>query len=207
MAETHVVFALKEKRARVAGELDKAQLRVMRLRSDLASVDCCLKMFKPDCDPSAIKPKTIFGKNPAGVPKGAGGRLALDVLRETGGAFTCEELATRVLLRLGKEPERRAVAMLGWPHLQSSARGQAGCFGLVPFVWDSELDSKNKTRTHWGDQEDMPAEVSQFYGPWYQSNRSGLHIGGLSDSAVAQKGIMFHVKHHPALARTNSLAY
>jgi hypothetical protein len=113
MAETHVVFALKEKRARVAGELAKAQFLVMRLRSDLASIDACLKMFKPECDPSAIKPKTTFGKNPAGVPKGAGGRLALDVLRETGEAFDCQELARRVLVRLGKEPTPEALRMLG----------------------------------------------------------------------------------------------
>jgi hypothetical protein len=113
MPETHVVHALKEKRARLAGELDKAQWVVIRLRSDLAAVDSCLKMFKPGCDPSAIKPKVTLGKNPAGVPKGAGGRLALDVLRETGEAFDCQELARRVLVRLGKEPTPASLRMLG----------------------------------------------------------------------------------------------
>jgi hypothetical protein len=34
MAEKHVITGLIEKRARVAGELSAAQLRVMRLRSD-----------------------------------------------------------------------------------------------------------------------------------------------------------------------------
>lgn len=113
MAETHVVHALKDKRARLAEELDKAKLRVMRLQADLAAVDACLKMFKPGCDPEAIQAKVTFGKNPAGVPKGAGGRLALDVLRETGQAFDCQELARRVLVRLGKEPTPEALRMLG----------------------------------------------------------------------------------------------
>ena len=113
MAETHVVFALKEKRARVAGALDRAQLLVLRLRNDLAAVDQCIKLFKPEIDPAAIPAKTTFGKNPAGLPKGAGGRLALDVLRETGEAFDCQELARRVLVRLGKEPTSTALRMLG----------------------------------------------------------------------------------------------
>jgi len=113
MPETHVVHALKEKRARIAGELHKVQLLVIRLKSDLASVDECLKMFKPGCDPDAIPAKTTFNKNPADVPNGAGSRLALDVLRETGEAFDCEELARRVLVRLGKEPSPKALRMLG----------------------------------------------------------------------------------------------
>lgn len=113
MAEAHVVHALKEKRARLAGELDKAQMLVIRLRNDLASVDTCLKMFKADFKPEDVKAKVTFGKNPAGLPKGAGGRLALDVLRETGEAFDCQELARRVLMRLGKEPTPAALRMLG----------------------------------------------------------------------------------------------
>ena len=112
MAEAHVVHALKDKRARIAGELDKAKLRVMRLQADLAHVDGCLKLFKPDCDPKSISAKPTFGKNPAGLPKGAGGKYALDVLRESGEALNCAELARRVLERLGKEPERRAIEML-----------------------------------------------------------------------------------------------
>ena len=93
MAEAHVLSALKEKRARVAGELDKAQLLVMRLRSDLGAVDTCLKLFKPDLDPRQIVPKVTFGKSTTGLPKGAGTRTALEILRETGQAMSSEELA------------------------------------------------------------------------------------------------------------------
>ena len=113
MAETHVVHALKEKRARIAGELHKAQWQVIRLKSDLAAVDQCLKIFKPGCDPNSIQPKITTGKNPADVPKGSGSRLALDILRETSEGFDCEELARLVLIRLGKEPLPKAVHMLG----------------------------------------------------------------------------------------------
>jgi hypothetical protein len=37
----------------------------------------------------------------------------LDILRETGEGFDCEELARRVLVRLGKEPTPKAQHMLG----------------------------------------------------------------------------------------------
>ncbi len=57
MVEKHVVSGLIEKRARVAGELSAAQIHVMRLKSDLAAIDCCLRMFKADFDPTTIAPK------------------------------------------------------------------------------------------------------------------------------------------------------
>jgi hypothetical protein len=112
MAETHVVFALKEKRARLAGELDKTQLRVMRLRSDLAAVDQCLKLFKPEIDPTAIKPKVTFGKTSTGLHKGAGTRTALEILRETGQAMSSQELAAAVLQRHGLPLEQDMFLMM-----------------------------------------------------------------------------------------------
>ena len=112
MPETHLVHALKEKHARLRGELDKAQLLVIRLKCDLASVDSCLKMFKPECDPSAIPAKTTFGKSPAALPKGAGTRTALEILRQTGQAMSSQELAAAVLKRHGRPLEPRALDMM-----------------------------------------------------------------------------------------------
>ena len=112
MGERPVVSALTEKRARVAGELKSAQLRVILLKNDLAHIDACLGMFKADYDPKTVEPKTTFGKNPAGVPKGAGSRGAMDILRETGEALSAQELARRILQRLGKPTEAKALDML-----------------------------------------------------------------------------------------------
>lgn len=55
MVEKHVVSGLIEKRARVAGELSAAQMRVIRLRSDLAAIDCCIRMFKAN----SIRPRLL----------------------------------------------------------------------------------------------------------------------------------------------------
>jgi hypothetical protein len=112
MAETHVVHALKEKRARVAGHLIAAHLRAIALKADLANLDACLKIFAAEIDPDAIEPKTTFGKNPAGLRKGAGTRTALEILRESGEPLSSQELAACVLQRHGRPLEARALEML-----------------------------------------------------------------------------------------------
>ena len=110
MAEKHVVFALMERRARLAGELRAKQAEVLSLKRALASVDLCIRMFKADYQPTLIAPKVSYSKNPAGLPKGAGYRKALEILRETGKAFTAMELAFLALERLGKEPNEPAIS-------------------------------------------------------------------------------------------------
>lgn len=112
MRDPHVLAALKEKRARLAGELVMAQMRVIALKTDLAHVDGALKVFHSDIDPKEIQPKVTTGKNPAGLRKGLGTRTALEVLRETGEPMTTPELAACVLQRHGKPLERRSLDML-----------------------------------------------------------------------------------------------
>jgi hypothetical protein len=112
VAEKHVVYALMERRARLAGELRAKQAEVLSLKRALASVDLCIRMFKADYQPALIAPKVTLGKNPANLPKGAGYRTALAILRETGQAFTAPELACLALERLGKEPAEPAISML-----------------------------------------------------------------------------------------------
>lgn len=112
MAEKHVVTALIEKRARVAGQLRSAQLYVMRLKGDLAAIDGCLRMFKSELDPSTIPAKVTNAKSPARLPKGVGTRKALDILRTTGEALSSEELARRVLILMNRDTDDESVLML-----------------------------------------------------------------------------------------------
>jgi hypothetical protein len=69
-------------------------------------------MFKAGYQPQAIAPKVTLARNPARLPKGAGNRKALEILRETGQAFTAMELAYLALQRLGREPSEPAITML-----------------------------------------------------------------------------------------------
>lgn len=112
MVESHVVSALKEKRARLAGELQAAQWRVIALRTELGSVDHCLKLFAKEIEPEAIPAKVTFGKSPARLLKGTGTRTALEILRETGEAMTSMELAACILQRHERPLERRSLTML-----------------------------------------------------------------------------------------------
>ena len=112
MAETHVVSALVERRARIKGELEAAQVEVTRLKNALASIDMCIRMFKADYQVQDIRAKITFGKNPAGLPKGAGSRKALDILRRSGEALSSTELARRILELMGKEATSETVSML-----------------------------------------------------------------------------------------------
>lgn len=112
MAETHVISALVDKRARVAGAISVRRFQIMRLEVELAQLDAVIKMFKPGYDVEAILPKRSFTKNPAGVPKGAGGRYALTVMREAGEPLSATEIAERVLAKLGKPVTPEAKGML-----------------------------------------------------------------------------------------------
>ena len=47
MAETHVISALREKRAELSGELIAAEKRIIQLRADLESLDGALRVFDP----------------------------------------------------------------------------------------------------------------------------------------------------------------
>lgn len=104
--------ALLEKRARKLGEIKANRFEAMRLAMELAHIDAVIRMFRPGVDLAAVKPKRTFNRSPAALPKGAGTRLAVDILRETGEALTAPELATAVLIRADKEVEPLAVAML-----------------------------------------------------------------------------------------------
>lgn len=112
MAETHVISALVEKRARVDGLIKNRRYQIMLLEMELAHLDAVIKMFRPSYDIESVLPKRSFGKNPAGVPKGSGGRHAIQILRETGEALTAVEIAERSLTKLKKEISKESVTMM-----------------------------------------------------------------------------------------------
>jgi hypothetical protein len=112
MAGTHVISALVDKRARLDGEIKSRRFQIMRLEAEMAHVDAVIRMFNPSYDISKIATKRSFGKNPAGTKKGDGVRMALTVLREASEPLTTNEIAARVLAKLGKPETPEALAML-----------------------------------------------------------------------------------------------
>lgn len=112
MADTHVISALVDKRARLDGEIKARRFQIMRLEAELAHVDAVIRMFNPSYDIEKIATKRSFTKNPAGTRKGAGSREALTVLREAAEPLTSSEIARRVLEKQHKAATPEACRML-----------------------------------------------------------------------------------------------
>jgi hypothetical protein len=56
MADSHVISALREKRAELSGELIAAEKRILQLRDDITGLDRTIRVFDPTAEPHAIRP-------------------------------------------------------------------------------------------------------------------------------------------------------
>jgi hypothetical protein len=61
MAETHVISALRAKRAEVSGYIHDLEKKVKTWRARLAHIDATIKIFSPETDPEAIPPAAPIG--------------------------------------------------------------------------------------------------------------------------------------------------
>ncbi len=94
MGEPHVISALTRKRARISGELLKAEKRCEAMRLHLVSLDHSLRLFGYEGDPADIKPvkrrRRLFRY-------GELSRAVMDVLRAAEGPLSDAELVDRVM--------------------------------------------------------------------------------------------------------------
>lgn len=101
MADTHVISALTNKRARLDGEIKARRYQITRLEMELAHVDAVIRMFRPNYDISKIATKRTIERSGAGTVRGSGTREALTILREAAQPLTSREIAMRILDRRG----------------------------------------------------------------------------------------------------------
>jgi hypothetical protein len=100
----YALAALKDRRARVAGEIFALKKQIAAKLAQMAHLDATLVMFDPDMHPSAIRPKrvTAYQRVPL-FGHGELGRVILDVLREAKGTpLAGHEIAARVMVRLNQ---------------------------------------------------------------------------------------------------------
>jgi hypothetical protein len=95
MAESHVISALRDKRAELDGELRQAEKRIIQLRADLESIDGALRVFDPSLAPRTIRPK-LKRKPPTHFRHGQFCRVVLDMLRRAGDPMTARDIATQI---------------------------------------------------------------------------------------------------------------
>lgn len=103
MAEPHVITALIQKRADLAGELAETEARVIAIRANIEHVDCCLALFGYKPDPQDIPPRRrqrgrIFRR-------GELSRMVYDILRAATGPISNREIAARIVAIMNWDQE------------------------------------------------------------------------------------------------------
>jgi len=129
MAESHVVSALANKRAEMAGMIARAQQQIGQFRADLAHLDATIRLFAPAMEPETIPPKRIRQTDLRFEPGGLSRRV-LDALRRSGAPIRAPDLVRAVMIDNGLDPADRAT----FAHVQWKVRDtlkRLGKRGLV----------------------------------------------------------------------------
>jgi hypothetical protein len=105
MANTHIVSALREKRAIVAGLIEKLERKLKQHRADLTHIDGALRLFEPDRDPDEIKPKRTYARRTRYFAHSELSRLVLEALRDAEGKpQATDEIAAQGITAKGFDP-------------------------------------------------------------------------------------------------------
>ena len=80
MAEPHVITALVKKRATLEGEIEATHERLRQMVLDLENLDAILRLFDPDSQVEAIRPKA-FRPPKDWSNRGEMSRIILSILR------------------------------------------------------------------------------------------------------------------------------
>src|SRR6202030_456060 len=98
MADPHVISALREKRAIVAGLIEKLERKLEQHRADLTHIDGVLRLFQPEHDPASIKPKRTYARRTRYFARNELSRLCIGALRTADGSLmTTDEIAGRII--------------------------------------------------------------------------------------------------------------
>jgi hypothetical protein len=104
MADTHLISALREKRAKVAGCIARLERQLAQQRADLTHIDGVLRLFAPERDPEAIKPKRTYARRTRYFARNELSRLILGTLRDADGKpLSTDEIAGQALAAKGFE--------------------------------------------------------------------------------------------------------
>jgi hypothetical protein len=100
MAKTHVISALRAKRAEIAGHVQDLEKKVKTYRARLAHIDETIKIFSPDTDPESIPAKRTY-RRARYFSRGEMARLCLDALRKADGPLSTAEILASVIKAKG----------------------------------------------------------------------------------------------------------
>jgi hypothetical protein len=100
MTNSHVISALRLRRAEISGHIHDLEKRTARQRANLTNLDATIRLFAPGTNPDAIPPKRpnrrtrYFAHNELS-------RLTQDALRTASGPLTSAQIAAAVMQAKG----------------------------------------------------------------------------------------------------------
>jgi len=140
MGNTYVISGLRDKRARLAGEIAAAEVKLAAKRETLANLDAVIRLFSPQTDPDLIPAIRPVSKRGLFFKRGEAVRLCFDALRETGKPVPTHQVTDWVLAAKGfDEAEGRLRATI-WMQIRQSLvrmeqRGQVRKVLVGPECW------------------------------------------------------------------------
>lgn len=139
MRYTYAISALRDKRARLAGEIEQAEQRLTKEREKLALLDATLRLFHPDADVSQIRSIRPTFRGPW-FRQGDRQRLCLEALRDAGTPLPTRLVTEYVMRAKGLDVADRPLRAMVREHvrsalLRSEARGIVRKIIIEPEVW------------------------------------------------------------------------
>lgn len=110
MAESHVVSALRQKRAAVTREIHGLERRLGELRAALVHLDGSMRLFADEDRPEPADGPALSAsasRLPSVMPRGDMTRLVLDALRRTVGGQSLSRITETVAAAIGVSVEDR----------------------------------------------------------------------------------------------------
>ena len=124
MAEPHVICGLRDKRAELAGMVNRLEQQLVQHRASLMHLDATMRLFDPDLRPEEIRPRQLRAHNDWFRP-GECLRLIYDVLRDAAQPMTTRNLSGRIMVAKGiAEADTRARQLIHKTVLASLTRAK-----------------------------------------------------------------------------------
>jgi len=95
MTNSHVVSALRLKRAEISGHIYDLEKRIARQRANLANLDATIKLFSPGTNPDSIPPKRAYRRTRY-FARNELSRLTQEALRAASAPLISAEIAAAV---------------------------------------------------------------------------------------------------------------
>src|SRR6202030_1860614 len=96
MTNSHIISALRLKRAEISGHIHDLEKRIARQRANLANLDATIRLFSPGTNPDTIPPKRAYRRTRYFAHNELS-RLTQDALRTAAEPLTTAQIASAVM--------------------------------------------------------------------------------------------------------------